>query len=209
MSQVFCFGASITHGYADSQGGWPTRLRNYLWKKDPDGFNFYNLGIPIDETSSEVANRLDNELEVRQGSDKPNLVIFSIGTNDSEYLNDKKKFKISKKEFEKNINKCIKIARKYSEKIVFMDLVPVVDAKVDPIPWAPERSYRNKYIWEYREILKNICEQEKVYFIDAYDKLLASSDYMHSLSDGIHPSGIGHEILFKTIKDYLEKEKLI
>ncbi len=209
MSQIFCFGASITHGYADTQGGWPARLREFLWQKDQDGFNFYNLGIPVDETSREVASRLDNELKVRQGSEKPNLVIFSIGTNDSEYFNDEKKFKVSIKEFEKNINKCIKIARKYSERIVFMDLVPVVDAKVDPIPWCPERSYRNKYIWEYREILKNICIEEKVYFIDAYDRLLASSDYMHSLGDGVHPNDIGHEILFEIIKDYLEEKKLI
>ncbi len=197
------------HGNNDTQGGWASRLHRYLWSENIEGYYFYNLGIPIDETSREVAGRLDNELKVRQGSDKPNLVLFSIGTNDSEYLNDKKKFKVSKKEFERNINKCIKIARKYSERIVFMDLVPVVDAKVDPIPWCPERSYRNKYIWEYREILKNICADEKVYFIDAYDKLLASSDYMHSLGDGIHPNDIGHEILFKIIKDYLENNKLI
>ena len=88
--QIFCFGASITHGYADTQGGWPARLREFLWQKDPDGYNFYNLGIPVDETSREVTARLDNELKVRQGSSKPNLVIFSIGTNDSEYINDKK-----------------------------------------------------------------------------------------------------------------------
>ena len=209
MSQIFCFGDSIVHGNNDTQGGWASRLHRYLWSKIIDGYYFYNLGIPIDETSREVANRLDNELKVRQGSDKPNLVLFSIGTNDTEYLNDEKKHKIPKKEFEKNIRKCVKISRKYSEKIVFMDLVPVVDAKVDPIPWEPNHSYRNKYIWEYREILKNICEQEKVHFIDAYDKLLASSDYMHSLKDGVHPNDIGHEILFEIIKGYLEEKKLI
>lgn len=209
MSQIFCFGDSITSGHSDPQGGWASRLHRYLWSKSVEDYYFYNLGIPIDETSKEVANRLDNELKVRQGSDKPNLVLFSISTNDSEYMNDKKEYKISKKDFEKNINKCIKIARKYSEKIVFMDLVPVVDAKVDPIPWCPERSYRNKYIREYREILKNICAEEKVYFIDAFDELLASSDYMHSLGDGVHPNDTGHEISFKIIKDYLEKKGII
>ena len=208
MSQIFCFGAGITSGRSDSQGGWAVRLRNYLYKKDSDAFRVFNLGISGD-TTSEVVKRLDDELKVRQKSGKSNLVLFSIGTNDSEYINDKKVYKVPKQEFEKNIKKCIRIARKCSKQIVFMDLVPVVDAKVDPIPWAPEKSYRNKYIWEYREILKNICIEEKVYFIDAYDKLLASSDYMHSLSDGIHPSDIGHEILFKIIKDYLEKEGII
>ena len=206
--QIFCFGASVTSGGSDPQGGWVIRLRNYLFKKDSDIFRVFNLGVSGD-TTTEVVKRLDNELKVRQKSGKSNLVLFSIGTNDSEYMNDKKEHKVSKQEFEKNLRECIRIARNYSEQIVFMDLVPVVDAKVDPIPWEPSRSYRNKYIRKYQEVLKKVCKEEKVYFIDAYDKLLASSDYMHSLGDGIHPSDIGHEILFEMIKDYLEENEII
>ncbi|MCK5061576.1 hypothetical protein KAR28_03420 [Candidatus Parcubacteria bacterium] len=206
--QVFCFGDSITYGYYDKMGGWTARLRMYVEENYPTKHKIYNLGISGDTTSS-ILNRMNNEIEVRFNPDKINVLILSCFINDSIWILADNNHLILQNKFKNNLKNILAIAKKYNMIIIALDSLPVVDAKVDPIPWAPEWSYRNKYIRKYQEVLKKVCKEEKVYFIDAYDKLLASSDYMHSLGDGVHPNDIGHKILFEIIKNYLVENEII
>ncbi len=67
MAGILVFGDSISYGAWDIEGGWVSRLRKFLDKKNLSEENFdckvYNLGISGDNSSG-VLNRF--EFETRQ-----------------------------------------------------------------------------------------------------------------------------------------------
>ena len=142
MSKRICvFGASVTWGAFDKEkGGWVNRLKlinftqgNYL--------EIYNLGISGDTTNN-ILKRIDFELLTI----KPNIIIFSVGSNDSLYLKSEDDNYINFKKFEKNLNELYKKSKKFKKKIIFVGLIKVDENKTNPIPWNINMCYTNKYI---------------------------------------------------------------
>ena len=86
--RVLVFGASITQGFWDSRGGWVERLiehYNNLALQDLRSNNqpeVFNLGISGDTTTG-LAKRFKNEVDVRLWPKEHYIFIFSIGTNNA------------------------------------------------------------------------------------------------------------------------------
>jgi len=200
MDKIWCvFGASITYGSGDSEkGGWVNRLRLFLESGKYNVDFIYNLGIPGNNTS-DLLNRLKAEVEARA----PNVIIFSVGINDSAN-NEKGQPKVSAKEFETNLNKLIKDSRKFADRIIFTCLTKADESKTTPVPWDAEYYYSNRNIIDYNFIIKKVCGENKLLFIDMFD-LLDKND----LADGLHPNSKGHEKMFQKIKQDLIKNKII
>ncbi|MFH1461253.1 MAG: GDSL-type esterase/lipase family protein, partial [Patescibacteria group bacterium] len=83
---ICIFGASTAWGAWDSeQGGWTSRLKTYFHSQDYREYVLlYNLGVSGDNTN-DLLERFKPEAEARE----PNLIIFAIGINDSQYVNSK------------------------------------------------------------------------------------------------------------------------
>lgn len=113
-------------------------------------------------------------------------------------------------DFGKNIIKTINICRKYAKKIIFVGEMPANESRTAPTIWSDTEYFTNKNIKKYDEIMKAVCEKEKVLFLELFDKWVGM-DYRKLLDakDGLHPNSEGHEIIFKTVKDLLLKEKII
>lgn len=210
MKQILVFGSSITYGAWDKNGGWIQRLREYIengLKSRPE-FLIYNLGVSGDVTDF-VLERFDCEVKNRiEDCDCEVILIFEIGTNDSASMNGDNKNQGDLDKFRKNIQEIIKCARKYSSQIVFCGLTPVDDSKLDPVPWDTHISYKNEYIKRFDKIIKEVCEKEKVIFVDVFENFM-EEDYKRFLFDGLHPDSKGHEKIFKLIRDSLIKNKII
>ena len=193
------------YGAWDSEGGFIGRLRKYLESKSKDNF-VYNLGIPIDEISKKLVNRIESETEARvtPGYEEENIVLFFIGTNDTQFIKSKGKMRVSEKEFEENIRKLISVARKFSSKIVFVGMIGVDESKTNPIPWDTDKSYKNEYIKRYDDLLEKICSEEKVGYIKLFGKIPKEL-----LEDGAHPNSEGHQKIFEAVKDFLIKQEVI
>lgn len=208
---ILVFGASIVHGYWDKEGGWVQRLRKFLDEKNLTNPNFYcsiyNLGIS-GNTTEDLLRRFEFETKQRFERNEGTMFLLSIGINDSIFVHKTKSSKLNPKEFQNNLIKIIKIARKYSQNIIFVGINPVDETKVDPIPWLPKHSYKNKYIREFNDILKSVCNRNKLHFIDIFDKFI-KTDYNNLLEDGVHPNSKGHEKIFNIVKDFLVKNKII
>jgi lysophospholipase L1-like esterase len=205
MVLILGFGDSLMYGAWDTEGGFIERLRKFLESKSKDNF-VYNLGIPIDETSRKLISRIKSEAEVRVTPDfeEENVVLFSIGTNDTQFIRSKGSIRIDEMEFENNIRKLISIARKFSSRIVFVGLIGVDESRVDPIPWDTDKSYKNDYIRKYDGLLEKICSEEKVGYIKLFGKIPKEL-----LEDGVHPNSEGHQKIFEAIRDFLIKNKII
>jgi lysophospholipase L1-like esterase len=206
MTKFFVFGDSITYGAWDKVGGWVQRLRAFIEEKYPEEHLIYNLGISGD-TSDLLLERLEFETKKRIEG-KITIFIFQLGLNDSAFLSTKKDFWVSQEKFRCNLREIIKISKKISKKIFFLGITPVDEAKTQPVVWDKRVTYKNENIKKYDEIIKEVCNTERVAFIEIFDKFYKIG-YKRLLQDGLHPNSEGHEKIFEIVKDFLIKNSLI
>ena len=212
MARILIFGDSITYGAWDKEGGWVARLRKWIDEKNLSDSDFYclvyNQGISGD-TSKDILERFEFETNMRINEKDSGLIfIFAIGGNDSAFVHSKKNASIPEKEFGGNLLRLIKEARQFSSKIIFVGLIPQDESKVNPVPWNKSISYKNEYVKKYDEIIKQICKENNVLFIELFDKF-SKMNYKKLLEDGCHPNSEGHKIMFEAVRNFLVKNKLI
>jgi lysophospholipase L1-like esterase len=211
--EVMIFGDSVTYGVWDNNGGWVQKLREHfdVWNLVDDrvAYFIYNLGI-IDDTTTGIVKRFKSEMESRKylNEVQKKLVIFNIGLNDSEILLKDNTNRIPKKQFIKNVNALIDMARKYADEVVCMGPTPVNEKEAEPVPWDEVKAYKNRTVKEYDSILQTICKRRKVFFIEVFDKFM-QVDYLSLLEDGLHPNPAGHFVLHEIAKDFLEKNNIL
>jgi len=216
MAMICVFGDSITYGVCDfEKGGWVNRLRSFLDMKTSSNpevyFDVYNLGVSGDTTTG-LLERFEIECKSRVlesiESGEQVTIIFSIGINDSLYLHDEKHLRTSPEEFKANIQKLVKLARKFTDKIVFLGLTPVDETKTTPILWHTNKSYKNEYVQRFDGIAKSVCKEENIPLIEIFDSWI-KLDYKKLLGDGLHPNSDGHKKIFETVKEFLIRNKII
>lgn len=204
--RILIFGASITYGAWDIEGGWVQRLRKFLDEKtlaDKGYFEVYNLGISGDDTE-DLLKRFEPEIKPRLDEQEETAFIFEIGINDSQFIYSKNSLRVLPEKFKDNIQILINSAKRFSPKIIFVGLAPVNESKTAPIPWYTVASYKNEYIQKYDEIIKNVCEENQVNYIKVFDKLVTTD-----LEDGVHPTSFGHQKIFEIVKEFLIANKII
>ena len=191
---ILIFGDSITWGaYDPEQGGWATRLRNYFEAKDNDT-DVYNLGVSGD-TTADLLNRIEIEVKSRE----PDLIIFAIGIHDAQFIHSTNGLHVSLDEFQQNLAKLLSVAKKFTDKVVFVGLTKVDESKPTPIPWNTDKSYTNENIERLDNAIKKFCEDKKLKFI-TMDSVVGNDD----LIDGLHPNTKGHIKIFNRMKSEVE-----
>lgn len=209
MHRILIFGDSITYGAWDKEGGWVARLRKYVDEKifaDPNYYNIIlNLGIS-GNNSTDILRRFEFELQQRIKEEGETVIIFAFGTNDSQLF--KNKFRTEPEQFKENLQKLLDLSHKYSNKIFFVGLFPVDESKTTPIAWHKEKFYKNEYIKNNNEVIRDFCEKNKIVFIEIFENFI-KQDYKSLLDDGVHPTTEGHQKMFEIIKESLIKNKII
>ena len=216
MTQILVFGDSIAYGAWDREGGWVQRLRRFLEKKmasDQEvSYAVYNCGVSGD-TTADLLKRFEVECYARYHESveiykESFIVFFSIGMNDTQFLNNKASIRISKDEFKNNIKKLIELARKFTSNIIFVGFQPIEESKVSPLPWNRNISYKYDYVEMYDKIVQSICKETNLPFIDIFNQF-SKTDYKKLLEDGVHPNSEGHKKIFEIVKEFLVKNKMI
>lgn len=191
--KICIWGDSITWGKNDyEKGGWVERLKLHYMKTS---IKVYNLGISGNNTD-DLLRRFETEAKEQ----KPEIIIFAIGINDSSYFKVKNINRVSIEKFENNLEELLNIAQKIADKIVFVGLTKVDEIKTMPIPWNTEVYYDNKNVSKYDEIIKSFCEKNKIKYINMKE-VLTKDD----LQDGLHPNPQGHKKMFQVISKELDK----
>jgi lysophospholipase L1-like esterase len=203
MTKIIVFGNSIGEGYWDLEGGWVDRLRkNYHKKsiKENNDLTVYNQSISGASTK-DILDRFEFEIKPRIRGDKI-IIILATGVNDSQWLNDENKWRVSQEEFKDQLQKLIDLSKKYSNKIIFLGLTKTKDG--DPIPGTEEKSYKNERVEIFDKILKEKSQENNINFIDT-SNLIENND----LKDYVHPNTEGHKKIFNKVKNFLEENKLL
>ncbi len=215
MTIILVFGTSITYGAWDLEGGWVQRLRHYLDEKQLKDtslyYMVYNLGISGD-TSKGILKRITFETERRlelKDEGEEVIILVSVGTNDAIFNNKTKKFHVSIDTYGENVRKIIKIAKTYTNHVIFFSSKPIDESRVDPIPWLKDCSYKEKYIEQYDARVAQICAREKTPFIDIYTPIKKMLRYQKMFPDGVHLNNEGHQKIFEIVRESLIKQRLI
>jgi lysophospholipase L1-like esterase len=209
MHGILCFGDSITFGRGEIPNySWVWRLRNYF---EPKGEHnaVYNLGVS-GHNSVDLLKRFDAEATARVRLIRPEdkfLILIAIGQNDSRWTGlpkDNNPY-VDEDTFKSNINELINKAKKYKAKLAFIGLFPVNEKFTLPYE---DKSFENKRIEAYNNIIKKQCEKNKVLFLNMLE-ILIKENHIKLTDDGLHPNSKGYDFMFEKIKDFLESNKLL
>jgi len=221
MTQILVFGDCAVYGKWDKEGGWVQRLKKFLDEKhmtysgkslallnDLKTYCFvYSVGVDGNKTP-EILERFEFEAEQRIRRGGETIIIFQVGGADSQFVHSQNKCRTLPEDFKGNIEKLIVTAKRFSSKIIFIGVNPVDESRTDPISWATDKSYKNNYVQKYDGIMKSICKENNVYFIEIFD-VFVDTDYKKLLEDGLHFNSEGHQKIFEVVKDFLIKNKII
>ncbi|MFH1667978.1 MAG: GDSL-type esterase/lipase family protein [Candidatus Komeilibacteria bacterium] len=202
MAKILIFGDSISWGAFDTeQGGWVERLKTFfLQHYDDDGFDLgvYNLSVSSNDTRG-VLKFLSADIDkMNQIEPEEYILLFSVGSNDPRYIDQVDRVFVPEDEFEANLLKIVEIAKRHSTKIIFTGLMKVNESLTKP--WIRNEFWENKDLENYDNIIKKVCEQNRIDFIPLFG-LITEGD----LADGLHPNSQGHAKIFTHIKKHLLK----
>jgi lysophospholipase L1-like esterase len=200
MTNSICvFGDSTAWGAWDTEkGGWVNRLWLYAAEKTDGACEIYNLSISGGTTET-ILERFESEAKIREAD----AIIFQSGGNDSYLKGEHGPNNIAPDQFEKNLEKIIKRAKKITKKIIFIGFKNVDEAKTMPVSWK-DIYYENDQIQKYDGIMEKTCKQNGVLYLNVFGTLDKDN-----FEDGLHPNSVGHEKLFFKVKDFLQEHKWI
>ena len=170
-------------------------------------YSVYNLGISGDN-SDDLLKRFEFEIKQRLEENDGIINIIALGVNDSQFVHSKNNFRILPDKFKNNLKKVVDLSKKFSSKMIFVGLTPVDEFKTSPIPWNIDKAYKNEYISNYNKIIKSICQENNIHFIDMFNEF-NKIDYKKLLEDGLHPNSEGHRKMFEIVRDFLMKEGMV
>ena len=199
-------GDSITYGIGDFEsGGWSAMFKNFIVNKDDSKVcnNFVHIvGFP-GATSNDILNKIDNILASFIHDEFNNIVILSIGVNDTQEFNGN--YKTSVNNYKSNIEMIVKKITDKGFTVIILGLTRIESD--EKFLWKPNKYYNNSIISEYDKDLKLIleydselewlCKENKIKYIPMQD-VLQKEDFI----DGLHPNQNGHKKIFERIKEY-------
>jgi lysophospholipase L1-like esterase len=163
MQKIFIFGDSIAYGAWDPAGGWVERLRQWLFVTTRDEYNLgtflYNLSI-VGDTTADLLKRFTPEIGARQSGD---IIFFAAGINDAQFVNGRPM--ATPAAVCTNVRTLIQRARAFAPLLCWVGLTPVDDAHTTPLPWMPDRAYRNATVAVFDAAIKRTVAEESTPYI--------------------------------------------
>lgn len=201
-------GDSITYGIGDLEsGGWAAMFKNYIVKKDDtkECSNYVHVvGFP-GATSIDILSKIDSILKLFKNEEFTNIVILSIGVNDTQEFNGSQKNSIE--QYKINIEKIAKCVIDNGCYMIILGLTRIESD--EKFLWKPNKYYDNEIISEYdRDLelilnydveLEKLCKNNKIKYI-AMQEVLKKEDFI----DGLHPNHNGHKKICNYIIENIE-----
>jgi len=206
MKNILVFGDSGSYGAWDIEGGWVQRLRQSLDKVNiknlPNFTLVYNLSIS-GNTTKYVLDRFNAEIKAYIYNNNDHVIIFSIGVNDSRKI--KGHYAVNPELFKNNIIELINRAKKHTPTIVFVSPKPIYP---NIVQWTDTETYDIKDVQKYRDVIKSVCEENEVQYIELFDVLM-KNNYKELLQDELHYNTEGHKKIYEVVREYLSRNNIV
>ena len=169
----------------------------YDLKEYYEDYPVVNSGVSGDYTSSIV-----KDMKKRVYDYNPSKVFLLIGINDLRKGNDVSEIVSNTKE----IIELIKENRPYSE-IYLESIYPINKTDDDKISDSVKNiKFDNEKIIEVNDLLKDLAKDEKITYVDLYNKLIDDDGNLNVsyTKDGLHISSEGYECITKELMKYIK-----
>lgn len=197
------FGDSITYGEYDGVfGGWVDILKRYALQKYNEGSNeliLFNLGIG-GETTEGLVKRIPHEMKARNSAEG-NVVFLAYGANDLAFKEGN--HTVNPEQFKANILTSIQVAKQYAEDIYLASILPI-SQNIDGVMTVSGKLRTTEEILQYNQILKEICDENALDYIDFYSGFVDDKEILLS-KDGVHPNEKGYGIMAEIAIPIIEK----
>lgn len=202
--KIVALGDSIVYGFGDPiGGGWVERLRRLWMASDSPGHAVYNLGIRGDGVK-QVAQRLESEFRNRGElrNRVPDLVILSVGVNDSarlNHLNGKNftPYDIFRQELDLLLDRASGLCP-----VLFVGMVPVDEAKM---PFLDCLYYNHADQIRYKAATQSACRERNIPYLDVFSDWAAKGNawcQARMMEDGLHPNVLGYQTLLEEVMNW-------
>lgn len=196
-------GDSITYGIGDFENnGWSAMFKKFIINKDDskECSNYVHIAGFPGATSTDILNKIESVLNTFMHKEFTNVVILSVGVNDTQEFNGN--YKTCVEQYKENIKKIIKIILKKGCNLIILGLTRIECG--ENFYWKPNKYYDNDVITEYdkdlmlitnydSELMK-LCNDNNLKYISMKD-VLQKDDYI----DGLHPKTKGHKKIFEEV----------
>lgn len=164
IESICVFGDSTAWGAWDlEKGGWVNRLWLHVGNRPDDEYiQINNLSISGGTTETILA-RFENEAKIREGD----ALIFQTGGNDASCEHGTHIHRIAPEVYRENLVKIIERAKKITNDIIFIGFKNCDESKTLPVSWI-DIDYRNEDIQKYNNIMKEVCKEHNVLFMDIW-----------------------------------------
>jgi lysophospholipase L1-like esterase len=209
--KIIAIGDSVVYGYGDSLGGgWVERLRR-LWMTENHNLSpiLYNLGVRGDRVR-DVLLRLEREYSVRGElrNQSPELIIFSVGLNDSARLGRLTGKRFTEiEDFQEQIERLLELSLRLAQ-VVFVGMTPVDESRM---PFADCLYFNHKDQELYKEITRSSCLAREIPYLDIFQIWQAQGEgwIKDRLSeDGLHPNCHGHQAILELVDNWEPVKKI-
>lgn len=194
--KIVCIGDSITFGYGVlKKDCWVTLIQ------DRFKIEVINKGINGDTTAGMLSRSYMDVVNLN-----PSHVIIMGGCND--FMCDRNLNMV-----ENNLEELLKESLSYNI-IPIIGIEPPIDSFLAKKKWSGDLNYNliNKIEEDYRIWIINFCNKSKINYIDFYKYFkenLQSKNPRELYIDGIHPTSLGHKLMYDCIIDVFESMKLL
>lgn len=209
--KIVALGDSIIYGYGDFEGGgWIERLRRQWMSPDSPGHIIYNLGIRGNGVT-QVSQRLEQEFRLRGElrNRMPDLIILSVGINDSARLGKPNGRSYTDFEFFQEQMNCLLAQAKQLCPVLFVGMTPVDETKM---PFLDCFYYNFTDQYRYKEATRLGCEAHQIPYLDIFDLWMKrGDDWVNSrlCADGLHPNVQGYQALLEDVLNWQPMNQLI
>ncbi len=204
---ILVFGDSITQGFYDHEkGGWVNRLFidvSASLASYQDFIGVFNLGIDSETTTGLLA-RIESEIIARKADEM--VIILDTGGNDTFVNKETGENVVPFETFSENYSELITIAKKYGQVfcLSFKDFNP---EQAKELPWYKDYDFTDNNHNRYEQEIERLSRVHDAKYVDLTG--LFEADFAKYSHDGDHPSPAGHELIYKRVKEALEKENIL
>ena len=194
MNNYIIIGDSLTYGIGDFEtGGWAQMFKNYIVNQDDSKVcnNYVHIAAYPGAISTNIIDKLDNIYKAFKRDDIQNVVILSIGVNDTQEF--ESSVKTSLEDYKKNIQSIIDYVKGQRAELIILGLSRIQSD--DKFYWKPSKFYSNETIGIYDHELELLCQENGIRYIPMAD-VLDKVDYV----DGLHPNANGHRKIFGKVR---------
>lgn len=203
--RIVVFWDSISEWFWDyEKWGWVNMLKVDFWKKswyDNIVMNYWISSYTTDNILKVFQSFFDWCSRREAWKEKDSTIIIAIWINDCSINKNTNTPRVNKENFNENINKIISKCKfdNLINRVIFVTSINVNEKVINnDEEW--DFLFYNSEIKKYNDIIKKVCNYNKVEFIDLF-WLMNNYD----LEDWLHPNTKWHIKMFEEVRNYLVK----